>query len=494
MSGALTIIESPDTTDAAGGAAAPWVLFFDRPPDVDPASARPEPQVLTGPGTSAAEDLLGDVNRSDPAAVASAVATRMRTEDQALHAGLYLALSTPLCFSAEVGTKDLPRRARRSVLEYRFEDRLPVPLEDVEVDFVDPAGTGGRGVTLGVAVARDWLSQLCAALAQAGVEVVAISPVSLLVAQALLESVQRPAGPGADLLLVRSEFPGVATRTEAVVLAPADDAEAAPVPEGWFGFAAAPADGGPGTRARMVVERIAAARGRALRVWAAADVDARLLAGLRALPGVLEVQRLDHRHGGGELPARPWIDLRRGGLDPTRTARDTQQWRRWSVVAMVVLALLTAGFWVRGSRYAASQTQAHDRVAAAYRQASGSRGTPPASPVRALRSVLAERQAARGTERGVSGAWAHDRMFNALRALPDDGSVRVMKLTADPDTVQLVAQTQDHVAADRVASALSRSGATGLLFSVNRATLGDDSSAVTVDLVGRAPGTGGGGE
>ena len=481
-----------DPTPPAAASAAPWVLYLERPAGTDPSSMWPVPRVLAGPAEVRGVDPLQDVDPADPAAVAVAIATGMAAGSTgSTDAELYLALDTALCFSAEVGTEDLPRRDRRAVLKYRFEDRLPLPLEEVEADFADLSGGGGAGPTLAVAVPTAWLAALCAALVESGVRVAAISPTSLLGAQAVLQNALRPPGADADLLLVHTGVPGSLVAVEAVVLAPRREASGPERPAGWFGFAPASEGGGPGTRARMLIERLAAARGRPLRVWAAPGIGRDLLAGLCDHPDVAQLESLRWPAGGGRPPPRPWIDLRRGELDPARAGRDTEQWRRWSVAAMLLLTLLTAGVWLRGTRYAGSQSDAEARLAAVYRRVAGPRGPVPASPGRALRSVLGERQASQGADRGVSGAWAHERFFNALRALPDDGSVRVMRLAAGPDTVELVTQTADHLTADRIAAALSGSGATRLEFSVDRATAGDDASGVTADLIGRAPGSGG---
>lgn len=97
---------------------------------------------------------------------------------EAGHAGqdIVLGLPSQWCYSASVSTDGLPRRDRRQALGYRLEEKLPVALEELTVDFVDT----DQPTVLGVAVSTARLAPLIRGLEARDIPVQAALPTALL--------------------------------------------------------------------------------------------------------------------------------------------------------------------------------------------------------------------------------------------------------------------------------------------------------------------------
>lgn len=475
-------------------AAWPWLLYVSGVTDTSadgeggPAVA---PFVLFG-AAGAAGDALAGVDLKDPEAVAQAVAERINASGGGR---LYVALETAWCLSVSVSTTDLPRRDRRQLLDYRLEDRVPYAVEDLTVDYVNPGSASDGDLTLGVAVESQRLEGLLTALDEAGVELAAVSPATLLAGQALVEGVDGPdvdaaSSNAADVWVVPCPSPGCGGAMEMLVFPPQTEREAKPSPVGWYGFGAGLNQGTTalGARPRALLEQTAQRYGRSLRVSLASS-DPMLLATLRDLPQVADVAVVPRPVGyeGGVPAGDPWINLRRGVLDPGADRRLDERFRKVSIVVMVVLACLWLGLQVRGSRFAGAYTQAERTQAEVYREAVGPGRRLPVSFTRGLRAILDEQQAASGG--GGGGAVGADlRLFETLRAIPEDLDVRITQMRIQADRVELVAQTASSADAGVLAEALSGTGPDGMVFRHDRSASAvdgaDESGAVTVDLVG----------
>ena len=506
----------PPTTSTKPSVAWPWVLYASEAGGAAADSEGggvPALFVLFGP-TRAAGDALAGVDLRDPEAVAQAVAERMNASGGG---PLYVALDTAWCLSVSVSTADLPRRDRRRLLDYRLEERVPYAMEDLAVDYAAPGGGSGDGdLTLGVVVETRRLEGLLAALDRAGIALAAVSPATLLAAQALVEGVDGGTGKGAkratgagsgqsdraevvasethepDVWLVSCPTPRRGGAMEMVVFPPRGARGARRLPVGWYGFGAGVSEGATalGARPRALLEQAAERCGRPLRI-SLASKDPALHAALRELPDVEHVTVVPRPRGyGRHMPAGdPWINLRRGALDPAADRRLEQRFGRVSVALMVLLACLWLGLHIRGSRFAGVSAQAQRTQADVFREAAGPGRRVPVSFTRGLRAILDEQRSASG---GGNSDGADQRFFATLRAIPAEADVRITEIRVTADRVDLVAQTASSVDAGALAAALSSTGPDGIVFSHERsasaADVGDDDGAdggaVTVDLVG----------
>jgi len=94
--------------------------------------------------------------------------------------GLAIALATGQCLWARISIADLPSRNRRSAMLYRFEEKIPMPAEEVAVDFIE-AGDWAFGACTRVKL----VAPLVESLRDAGIQVTLIAPSTLLVLQGL---------------------------------------------------------------------------------------------------------------------------------------------------------------------------------------------------------------------------------------------------------------------------------------------------------------------
>ncbi len=474
------------------------------------------PFVLLGP-SGAGGDKLAGVDPKDSEAVARAVAERIN----ALGGGpLHVALETAWCLSVSVSTADLPRRDRRQLLDYRLEDRVPYAVEDLAVDYANLGSASDVDVTLGVAVETQRLEGLLTALDDAGVELAAVSPATLLAGQALIDSVdgqvqmnagkaedrsheegsQAGSGKGEqprveaapshapDVWLVPSFSPGRKGAMEMIVFPPPTAGGSKRLPVGWYGFGVGLNQSATalGARPRALLEQAAQRHGRSLRVCLASS-DPTLVKTLRDLPQVADVAVVPQPVGyGRHMPAGDlWINLRRGVLDPAAERRVDERFRQVSVVLMVVLACLWLGLQVRGSRFAGAYAQTEQTQAHVFREAAGPGRRLPVSFTRGLRAILDEQRTASG---GGGAVGADLRFFETLRAIPKDLDVRITQMQIQAERVDLVAQTASSADAGVLAEALSGTGPDGMVFRHDRSASAADgaaeSGAVTVDLVG----------
>lgn len=114
------------------------------------------------------------------------------------HAGQAVVLAVPSawCMAASISTADLPKQDRKALV-FRFEEKLPLPVENVVADFV-PSDAGA----LGVCVRLDQVKPLVDALEARHAPVQSVTPALLLAAQDLRASQKGMAAAPAQLLVI----------------------------------------------------------------------------------------------------------------------------------------------------------------------------------------------------------------------------------------------------------------------------------------------------
>jgi len=124
----------------------------------------------------------------EPGEMASNVAAQLRSQG---YRGEEVVLAPPAgwCLCAHVAAVSLPRKHPRSVLLYRFEEKLPVAMEDLVADFATAGPNFASRQVLGVAVQLCKLQPIVDALEHVGIAVDVICPAALL---ALLKLQKQP--------------------------------------------------------------------------------------------------------------------------------------------------------------------------------------------------------------------------------------------------------------------------------------------------------------
>ncbi|MEM8736901.1 MAG: hypothetical protein AAGG38_00255 [Planctomycetota bacterium] len=401
-------------------------------------------------------------------------------------AGVVVGPTHELCLAATVETAGLPKRGRRDLLRYRMEDRLPVPAEALAMDFVC---TSAESATLGVAIEYGVLDDLFVALRDAGVTVLAVTPIALLIAQAL-QKLWGDTPP--DVLCTPAENADGCAGVDWLTL----DTDGLPI--GWITTEAVPAarPGNPpagvsGTetlpaRGAMLLERLGQERDRPLRLLILGEATRLNAPGAHRVDRPPEnprdmvsqaMQRIGRSKGfggpggaGGTESAI--LDLARGGWGPRGASggvKDAPAWLRpWGYGLAAVLLLVTVGLLLRAGRYDAAAAEAHARQEAAYLAVAGQAGPVPTSVVRRLEAIRDEKQQAAASAAGrdaqgiggTTGAGesvsAYDRLRLTMRSLPDDPPFTLDRLRFGPDHVFLEGQVLNYQDADELAVHLTR--------------------------------------
>jgi hypothetical protein len=395
---------------------------------------------VTGEGACEFHDVAAPAQATDSAAPVIEVlqATGYRGE------GVMLAIPSRWCLCAPIGTSGLPAKNRRTALAYRFEEKLPLPAEEVVADYVEAGG--GEETALAVGVQKSVVAPLVERLEAAGVAVVRICPASLLAGQQVLWKVSGDA-PAALLYAGQS--------TDEVELLLLRDG----LPVGWHLLPATPHDlllhlgfELAQKRAKLGVIGLPAALREALETvegFTVEDVEAPDLMTAAALASSAVL--------GGKVT--PWVDLRREGLaarDPLRAVRAPLT----AAVAAVVLFLLCASaamIW-RGSRYDAMAARYADAQQEVFRKVF------PTGPIPV--DVRSRLESEERSLRGLSGESASPppvqdgllTLREILTKLPAESALRyrVLELRLDRQRFTLDGQTASHGDADRIAGALRK--------------------------------------
>lgn len=132
-------------------------------------------EVVAGDRTSIQRKLIPFEVESGPLSVCDEL-SRIMDELDYRGQDLCLALDSDKILSARIRCGDLPRRQRRSAMQYRFEEYLPLEVEQLTLAFMPVASS----FCLGLAVETQPLERLLDELLKRQIEVTSICPVGLL--------------------------------------------------------------------------------------------------------------------------------------------------------------------------------------------------------------------------------------------------------------------------------------------------------------------------
>lgn len=392
----------------------------------------------TSDGAPAFHDVAIPAQTADPAALVAETLNRVGYRGE----GVMLAIPSRWCLCAPILTSGLPPKHSRTALAYRFEEKLPLPAEEVVADYV--AADAGEETILAVGVQKEVLAPLVEGLERAGVPVERICPASLLAGQYVLTKADAP-----DALLYPGQSAG---EIELLILRNG-------LPIGWHLLPATPHD---------LLLHLGFELRQKPAILAAIDLSPALRDALKTVDGltVTQIQAPDLSTAAalGSTPVlagkmSPWVDLRRDALaarDPLRQVRTPLT----AAVAAVVLFLLCASaamIW-RASRYDGMTDHYADAQQAVFRKVF------PTGPVPAdVRSRLeSEERSLRGLS-GDSAAPPPDQnglltLRDILTRLPAESTLRyrVLELRLDRQRFTLDGQAASHGDADRIAAALRK--------------------------------------
>ncbi len=359
--------------------------------------------------------------------------------------GLGLGLPSSQVLAAQVLCDNLPRQGRHAALLYRLEEHLPIDAEKLTADFLPAAGGRALGVAVETAPVRGLLDRL----AQVGVETEVICPTAFLA----LWQIARQADTRADYVLLGfadhvDVFRMADSQPVAWYVAPPDAAEVARAVQVDLLTHPADADAGTGLVAGPLeagfLDAVGAATGVACRQVAESSC---VTPAAQATPAALNGE------GAG------WVNLCRDGL---ATANRLRRLRRpigaAVALALVLLAVVSAGAWWRGRLYRAES----DRLVEA-QQAIFSRLYPNTSVPIGVRRWLAS-EASRLA--GLSGAGetlpktpaALDALRHVAQGLPTDLRFRLVDLRIEPAEIFLEGQARSHADAEAVARGIAKAG------------------------------------
>lgn len=348
-------------------------------------------------------------------------------------------LEAPDCLAADFACDDLPRRHRRNALAYRFEEHLPLAIEQLTADYLQ-----GPSRCLGIAAQRDWLEPQLKALRAGGLSIAAVMPHALLTAQALIESMDLRFdgqllwvhGDDADWLTCQAGRPvrwrhltaePQALQRELACCAlsePAGDDQPLHIVEDQADRAAA----------------FSPITGPAVQSHDRATVDGQVHRFARAI--------IDGQ-------ASPWLDLQRD--DPGGRGRWQPLGRPLGLLAaswLIGLLLISAGLLYRAQRLD-RQAAASDRRAEQLYASTYPGQAVPLSIVSRLQSE--RRRLGQLSGRSVDLPQYHSALTGAyqlLRRLPTDLRYRLLEIRIDGPTVHLEGQARSHADADAIARAL----------------------------------------
>ncbi len=351
-----------------------------------------------------------------------------------------LTLPSHWCLPATISLDGLPRKNRRHFMVYRFEERIPLAVEEVAVEFISPDGSSTAA--LGVAAQIKPIQPLVDAIERAGINLAAIAPISMLALQSLLGTSR-------------------AERCDAVAWGTDGKAElfilAGGRPSAWYVTGTAPHD-----LALYICAHAPAGADplRVLCVNGGHDPGPALM----ELPGVkvtavvqrsMEEAAIDaiaYAESGGPL----WFDFRRVGLssaDPGRELRSGLV--RIGVAVALLWGAMCGGMLWRANWYRHAAARSEQRLEDVYR------ATFPAKSIPA--SILSRLESERKRLGGMSGEGASHfpvrgaallLFHDTLAHLPRDLRYRVADLRWTDDRLYVEGQSRSHADANVIAEAL----------------------------------------
>ncbi len=386
-----------------------------------------------GSGTTVEEI---DASATDIPEAARATAEKLSAMDYDGR-GVCLALCAEMVLADQVDAGRAAGKSRRQAMCYRFEDRLPVDIERLTIDFIPLHG----GRALAVGVEKDRVAPIVAALADTDVPVAGIYSADLLALRGVLEKTPDPG--------------------QYVILAGEDEANIFAVEHGrpacWHRTANDPAR----ILQRLEADRLEYGGEGDIRVTLAGDNPGDIGEGITVT--VVESSLLELAAATGAAaaddPELAWADFGGAGLasrDPLRRVRVPL-----NILVLLILALpllLVGMFYLRALKYDREADRLNREQITVFRDCYPDRGRP-GSIRRFLRSEWLRRAAVAGNQSGRprrGGALVAMREFFA--ALPDDLPVRVGAMRMERDAVIVRGEVKSYADVDRLRGALENSG------------------------------------
>ncbi|MCC7409812.1 MAG: hypothetical protein IT442_17230 [Phycisphaeraceae bacterium] len=366
-----------------------------------------------------------------------------------------LALPASWCYSAKVSTEGLPRGSRHTQpLLYRFEEKLPLPAEDVTADF-QVHGPVARGVT----VASTRLGPLLIALEKHDVHVHTITPTALLAAQGAISSMSHDLSPNAPRLMLLGDGDG--DDVDLILLGAMSHPNGhvgCPWIEAWHHLPCDPTLVNQWLNLQCLRHPTRTPRVEAIGLSPAFHASL-----CKQHPGLLAAEgsgttTLDvATHAAAIFADRqvPWFNLRRGALgaaDRWRTIRPALH--AAMLAAVICLLTLTLAMSWRGLSYRADAGHAEQAQSQIFYDLYPGRPLP-----LAVRAFL---DSERRRIEGLAGqgddvprpASALATLYETFRRLPTGLRFRLLELRFSPTTVALDGQVRSHADADVLAGAL----------------------------------------
>lgn len=349
-----------------------------------------------------------------------------------------VAIPSDWCLCAPINTNDLPQRNRRSLMIYRLEEKLPIPAEDLVVDFAP-----GMNCSLGVASKLDRLRPLVDSLEAAGVAVSSISPAAVLSLQQIVSDGTKP---DVHVHVVEGSIE---------VFSFSDGKIAS-----WRYLHGS-------VELEQEIRRQQLRLGTPLRINIC-GLDTQMTESLRRLSVTAELsvtngQSAEFASLAADRVLRgrseAWVELRRDALAVKDALRQIRAPLSAAIAALVAVCICFAGamLW---------KAHGYDQLAEALQkqQANAFREALPGSPLPAnMKSRLASEEK---KLRGVSGAAgelpsrlsALNQMYDVLRSLPRDLRYRVLEMRFAGERLYLEGQSRTHGDAEVVAESLRKTG------------------------------------
>ncbi|NBC11094.1 MAG: hypothetical protein GVY24_05070 [Planctomycetes bacterium] len=398
-----------------------------------------------------------------------------------------LAIDSPWCLSARIGTEDIERGGRRQqALAFGLEQYLPISAEDFVADYYDISSSEA----LGVCCEEQRLRAIIDAFQAAGLRVRHILPGALLAAAHVAERY-----PESDMVLLGESRPNADAAPSPTAEHAAPDTAAVPT-EPEADAAVAPVASTPGS-----FDLVELRKGKPVRWWwLADDCDAvreyvRASASSNGHPARLVVVGADPTDGATWEPgqvervplsevcrheaatqraaaileevAQPWIDLRTGPLAaPERFELYRKHATALFVAAVCLLAAVIGITQYRAAEYEDLTDQYRARQAGVFREALPGQGVP--GPLRLKMRLRSERRnyaalAGRhaGDDKGDAFELPESALMHLTRLLdrlPDDLRFRILELSIEPDLIRIDGQARKYKDAERIATRLRQAG------------------------------------
>jgi type II secretory pathway component PulL len=354
--------------------------------------------------------------------------------------GIMLAVPSAWCLCATVQMDDLPRRNRRSLMLYRLEEKLPIPAEELVVDFVEPKASANS--LLGVGARLEPLRPVIEALEAAGISISSICPTALLALQGCREV------NGAEIVLCDSgdgaiDVQGLCDSRPENWHRVGADAEALTLELRWH------------TLQRQRPLRITCIGVTPALVEVATDIPGIESVSCAQTSALLSATSAanDALHG----RTQPYLDLRRDALAPTDPLRQMRTSLNWAAAALIFLALCVAGaMLVQANRYQSLRTDLRQKQADIFHRTLPDQQL----PVSVKSRLASEERKLRGVSGQASPLPEHLSALSTMRrvmdALPRNLRYRLLELRFTGDTFYLEGQARSYSDAEAIAAALRR--------------------------------------